>query len=900
MPFIVFLNDESCMTFRYSPLSYLILSALIAQNTLAQTQSDIVELEEIEVVAEVHSHNNNPQQLSEAEIQRTPKTNGTINGLLRKNGAVHYSNHQNQSTQGGEIAPELVSFHGEPYYNNLFLIDGLSNNDIINPGYSNGGFNSVEKSFEQGANLYLAPSAPESFQVDSSLLRKVSVYDSNIPAKYSQFTGGVVDAELKEADTQKASGRISYRTTRDRWTYFHFNPEEAEQIAYNDALNNIQPEFTKHIYNLTANQPLSERTALLFAYNRTQSFIPENHWLLGQRVEEKRLAETYLLKATHNATDNHKLNASLLYSPHKNVYFADNVKNGRYTTSGGGYRATLVSDLFVDDFGEIKTSLDFSAQRNQVKYDTADPRYVWIGNMPQTALDWCSGVLSKNGYAYCSFAREGGLGELESETKTWTLKQDYELLPIESRFGTHQIDFGWAASFAKARSMRPRDAHFYYNTDLRAGISRAMWESGNIIVPSDCSHCIPNEQFQTMWIRYPQYQGKAQVNNYTLYADDEWTFGKWTLQPGLNLSYDSYLKNLNLAPRFMFNWALLDEQKLTLSGGLNRYYAGNILANALRADIPSDELYYRRDASGAFSLLDYHRWVRYDNVRHLKTPYSDELNLGFSTQLFNQLFSAKYVYRHGQQQFVSYKDGSVVTLPNGKSVQATVMDNSGENRSNSVTFVLRNVEPMRVGLLSLGYQFGLNIQKAKSNSLTGYLNANEVGESSVSDDSQTRGRYYIYNEQSYDDFYAMKDVLPSLNFNARWNAFLEINTDLPKYRFKWTHYLNYRPGYTGYGFKQGVCGETIFSQGCRAEGDKVSIFQTTKHKKALTLDWSFLYEIPLPKGTNLALNLDVINVFNAKVATSGSNTKLLATSSSGENTSYQLGRQYWFGVAYNW
>lgn len=891
------------MKFRYSTLTAFILSALFGQNAAAQNaneSNEIAELEEIKVIAEVHSHNNKPQQLSESEIKRMPSGNGTINNLLRKNGAVHYSTNANQSTQGGEIEPELVSFHGEPYYNNLFLIDGFSNNDIINPGYSNGGFNSVEKSFEQGANLYIAPSSPESFHIDSSLLRKVSVYDSNVPAKYSNFTGGVVDAELKEADTQKASGRISYRTTRDRWTYFHFNSEESEQIAYNDALSNIQPEFKKHIYNLTTNQPLSDRTALLFSYNRTQSFIPENHWLLGQRVEEKRLAETYLLKATHNLADNHKINASLIYSPHKNTYFADNVKNGRYTTSGGGYRAALVSEFFVDDFGQIKTSLDYASQRNRVKYDTQDPRYVWIGNMRNTALDWCSGTLSRDAQTICSFSREGGLGSLESETKTWTLKQDYELLPIENRLGSHQIDFGWSASFAKAHSMRPSEANFYYNTDQRAGISRSMWESGTVNVPSDCTHCIPNEQFQTMRIRYPQYSGKAQVNNYSFYIDDEWQWGKWTLHPGVNLSYDSYLKNLNIAPRFMFNWAVLDDEKFTLSGGLNRYYAGNILANALRANIPSDELYYRTTASGEFSLLDYNRWVRYDNVRQLKTPYSDELNLGFSTQLFNQLLSAKYVYRHGQRQFNSYKDGSVVQLPNGRNVQATVMDNSGENRSNSVTFVLRNVAPMKLGEFELGYQFGLNIQKAKSNSLTGYLNASDVGESSVTDDSQTRGRYYIYNEQSYDDFNAMKDVLPPLNFNARWNAFLEINTDLPKYRLKWSHYLNYRPGYTAYGFKQGICGETILSQGCRADGDKASIFNTTKHKKAFTLDWRFLYEIPMFKNTSLELNLDVLNVFNAKVATSSSNSKLLATNSSGENSSYQLGRQYWFGVAYNW
>lgn len=899
------------MRFNYSPISRFVLTALASYPTLMlanETDSiDTVEvLDTIEVVAEVHSHNNKPQQMNEKEIKRTPKGNGTINSLLRKNGAIHYSNSSNNSTKGGEIEPELVSFHGEPYYNNLFLIDGFSNNDLINPGYSNGGYNSVEHSFESGANLYLAPGAPESFQIDSSLLHKISIYDSNIPAKYTNFTGGVVDAELKDASTEKASGRISYRTTRDRWTYFHFNQNESQQVIYNDALNNIQPEFRKHIYNVTANQPLSDNTALLFSYNRTQSYIPENHWLLGQRVEEKRLAETYMLKATHNASDNHRVNASFIYSPHKNTYFADNVKDGRYTTSGGGYRAALSSELFVDNFGQIKTSLDYALQRNQIKYDTNNPRYVWVGNIPNTALSWCSGSLTDNdGNAYCSFSREGGLGELNTSTRTWTLKQDYEMLPLETRLGTHQFDFGWSASLASARSERPQDARFFYNTAwFKNGTQQSIrqeWIDRTINIASNCFDCIPNEQFQTILIRYPQYSAKAQVNNYTFYIDDEWQWGSFELHPGLNLTYDSFLKNFNAAPRFMFNWDVVGEKKFTLSGGVNRYYSGNILANALRSTIPSDEQYSRLAGDVQYELADYNRWIRYNNVRNLKTPYSDELNAGFSTQFWNQLLSAKYVHRHGHRQFISYSDpNDTITLPNGRIVKATVMDNSGKNRSNSLTFVLRNMQPMKAGPFEFGYQFGLNIQKTKSNTLTGYLNASDTSESSVVDDSQTRGAYYIYNEQNYDDFSELRDVLPSLNFNARWNAFLEINTDLPQYNFKWTHYLNYRPGYTSHGFKQGVCGSTIVSTGCRADGDKASIYQSVQHKKAFTVDWSFLYEIPMFKGTTLELNLDVLNVFNSRVATSNTNSKLLSTNSNAETTSYQLGRQVWFGAAYNW
>lgn len=887
------------MSFKYSPIACFI-STWFGLSFYSLAMADTAEVAELETVEVIGNHRSELHQtLNEVEIQRLPKGNGTINGLLRKNSAIRFSINNNQSIKAGEITPESVSFYGEPYYNNRILIDGLSNNDIINPGYSNAGFNSIENSFESGANLYLTPSNPEVFQIDNSLVRNIRVYDSNIPAKYNRFTGGVIDSELKEAELEKPSGKISYRTTRDRWTYFHFSDDEVEQIAYNDALNNIQPEFKKHIYNLTVNQPVSNTTALLFSYNRTQSFIPENHWLLGQRLEEQRLAETYLLKATHHISDSHKLNATVLYSPHKNIYYADNVKDGRYATSGGGYRFTLNSERFIDNFALMKTTLDYSYQKNQVKYESDNYRYVWLGNIANTSLNWCSSLLSKNGIPYCSFSREGGLGELNSQTKIWTLKQDYELLPLESNIGKHQMNIGWEVNVAQAGSKRPNEARFYYNTDRRAGISREQWENRSIPVPLDCTECLPNEQFQTMYIRYPKYQGNAQINSYTAYIADEWKSTDWTLHPGINLNYDSFLKNLNAAPRFTFKWSLLGEERLSLLGGLNRYYSTAILAHALRENIPPDELYYRQAGNQAYSLLDYNRWARYENRKSLKTPYSDEANIGFIVRLGTQLLNAKYIYRHGQRQFASYTDShNPILLPNGRAVKATVMDNSGETRSNSVSLVLKQLEPIKIGLLEIDYQIGLNFQKNKSNSLSGYLNSDEIGENSVTDDIQTRGRYYIYNENRYDNFNEMRGLLPALNFNAPWNAFLELNTDLPQYRFKWTHYINYQPGYIAYRFKQGICGETILSEACLADGDKASLFTQTKYKNAVTVDWSFIRDIPLFKSTTLTLNLDVINVFNAKIATHG-NRKLLATTSK-DNGSYQLGRQYWFNISYHW
>ena len=242
--------------------------------------NDTTELDPIVIEAKMRS---DVQHLNEQDIKRQPTRNGNIVDLLRSNPAVQFSNSSNSSTQAGEISPDTVSFHGEPFYNNAFVLDGFSNNDIMNPGASNSGFNSVEE-FESPTGMYLAPGSPEAFQVDTSLVKQVNVYDSNVPAKYNRFTGGVVDAELKDPDTQAASGSVSFRTSRDNWTQLHYTPEQSEKYGEIDATDAVQPEFVKQSYNLSLNQPLGDNAALLFSYNRTQSRIPENHTILGQRV----------------------------------------------------------------------------------------------------------------------------------------------------------------------------------------------------------------------------------------------------------------------------------------------------------------------------------------------------------------------------------------------------------------------------------------------------------------------------------------------------------------------------------------------------------------------------------------------------------------------------------------
>ena len=189
-----------------------------ATNEASSEQSDQASqnLQNITVGAAPFAQKMGTQRITSRQIATRPHTNGTITDLLHDNPNVQFSNISGTSESAGEIAPENVSFHGEKFYNNNWQIDGMSNTDNSNPGAGAGYQNSNDSDMDGLPN-----GGAQSFWVNADIIDSVDVYDSNISAKYGQFTGGVVDAKLKDPSSKKASGSVSFRTSRSSWTRYH-------------------------------------------------------------------------------------------------------------------------------------------------------------------------------------------------------------------------------------------------------------------------------------------------------------------------------------------------------------------------------------------------------------------------------------------------------------------------------------------------------------------------------------------------------------------------------------------------------------------------------------------------------------------------------------------------------
>lgn len=788
------------------------------------------------------------QILTEEQIKKIPTRNGSVTELLKTNPNVQFANSADNSNTPGEISPENVSFHGEKFYQNNYMIDGLSNNNTINPGANGGELTSNPDGYSP---TDLPAGGAQSFWINSELVEQLEVFDSNVSAKYGDFSGGVVDSKLKDPKLDRPSGKISYRTTRASWTSYHVDENISED--YDTATNlYYQPKFTKNFYSVTVNQPLSDKAGFIFAYNRQESTIPYYHAYLDQWTDQKRIAETYLLKGTYLADNGDIFRLISMYAPHESKYYKKNVKDGAFTNTGGGYRFNMEWE-HIADWGDVNTLLGYQYERNKIDHESNSFKN-WIyhsasNNFTSEALDW---------QTTDNTSQIGGYGTFSTKKTTTTLKQDYAMNPIHFYGLNHQFDLGWQVDFYSAEYRRYSDV--YTGTATRN--TSVMCQSGD-------KWCIDGEQYMKNRTVYPSRTVEGNYTNYAVYLQDSMTFGQLEVTPGMRLSYDDYLGNLNVAPRFGTSYDVFGDRRTRLFGGANRYYAQNMLAYKLRQGISSYYTQTRSSASSDWTNSSL-KTATYDyDVSDLKTPFSDELSLGLSQRVWDTVWTAKWVHRKGRDQFgrTNYTDDS------GKKYY--VLNNDASTQGNTVSLTVEPISPYHFAWADIGWSLGASISDNKSSSQAYY------------DLSNTDSDKVIFDGKLME-----KGDMDALNYNTPWRVFLNVDTQFPYIRLTWDQMLAYTSGYKSYTTSTVACPDG--NSACGDYDGNATLYKEKQFKDYISYDWRFSYSQPIYKEQTLDITLDVLNVFDNIIETSSSGTLSSST------ITYKTGRQFWLGIAYNW
>ncbi len=781
-------------------------------------------------------------------IQAFPGANGDITTLLQMHPSVQFSSSQQKSTTPGEIDPADISINGAKFYQNNFMIDGLSINNDLDPG---------AHGYSQTRQFDAAPSRSHGIALDADLLQEVKVYDSNVPAEYGGFNGGVVDA-ITRRPSQALHGKLSYSMSRSAWTKYHIS--EHEQEGFDTASNEqYQPEFEKTTLRGMLEGHLTENFGAILSFSQKRSTIPLNLYTGGytspdhdSSKDQTRKLDNYMLKTYWDVNDRLMLKASFIKSPQENTYFRENYKNADFTNSSGGWQGSFkaVWDGDLARWSQTLALKDLNSSRQSEANDTITWYYSDVKNWgrPETNN-------SRSG--------EGSFGNLDQTQRS-----------IDYKLKTEWQGFNWAGT------------EHNMSSGLELTRNQAIWERDSMATSAamnkrdNIATCTNNDSLcsigqllngktrQWAGTRMEYGAGKLELteHKYALYITDNIQFGKLGLRPGLRLEGDDYMEKKNLAPRFAGDYDVFSDRSTVLVFGANRYYGRNIFKYRLNEGRQGfNTMFTRTTQDGDWRATQVKNTNKFSD---LKVPYDDEWTLGLDQRWLNTDFRLKYVHRDGKDKVVRASSRVQGLGPEAgfENIYYTYT-NMGSSESDNITLSITPLQDFQwLGTrTSLQMAFDWSQSKDAYGTYDSGINADQYDDADVFYD----GKRIAYSE------------LPASDFSRPWTARLTTITEIPQWSLTVSNFLRYRGAY-----------DQLIDTGdiTSVNGSDLAVYDIAKVKAAPSWDMRVSWDIPTGQEQALFVAVDVTNVTDQ--------VNEIVSSSSTARTSYEIGRQYWLEVGY--
>ncbi len=781
-------------------------------------------------------------------VQNFPGANGDITKLLQMHPAVQFSGSQQSSNNPGEIDPADISINGAKFWQNNFMIDGISINNDLDPG---------AHGYGEARQFDAAPSRSYGIALDADLLEEVKVYDSNVPAEYGGFNGGVIDS-ITRRPTQDFHGKISYGISRSEWTRYHIT--SGDQDSFDNASNEqYTPEFEKTTLRGTLEGHLNEDFGAIFSFSQRRSTMPMNLYKDGyvspnndSQEDQTRQLDNYMLKTYWTVNDRLSLDFTLLSAPQENRLFRENYLNSGFTNINGGKQGAIKATWEGDSARWTHTLAynDLYSSRTGNASDTIAWYY-------SEAKNW--GKLENAN----SRSGEGSFGNLDQTQKTmdYDLKVDWLAFPFAGAM--HSVTTGL--------ELRRTDAT-WERESTGQGVSGFKRDTVATCANNDpwcsVSPLFDGNTRQWAYQRTEYGAGKLEVNEtaWAVFAQDAMQIDKLGLRPGVRFEGDDYMDKKTVSPRFAGDYDFFGDRSTVLVFGANRYYGRNLFKYRLNDGRQAFNTFYSRTTqTGEWKGSTNKISTRFAG---LDIPYDDEWTVGLDQRWLNTDFSLKYVHRDGHDKIVKANRRVLAQDPlDGYESLYTQYTNEGSSKSDNVSLTVTPLEPIRF--------------------LNSYTSLQLVLDWSHSEDAYGTYESSISLEElnDADVIYDGKRVnfteLPPNDYNRPWTVRLSTITEIPEWNLTVSNFFRLRGAY-----------EQIIDTGRTEEvdGESLDVYDTARVDGAPTWDMRVKWEIPTAKDQALFVAVDVTNVTDEvnEIVSSGSTAK----------TTYEIGRQYWLEVGY--
>jgi len=496
-----------------------------------------------------------------------------------------------------DLRPSDISISGGQIYDNSIRIDGVAVDNVMDVTETNP-FNFNEVAGASAQTIFLDP----------SLLDTLEVRDSNISARFGEFSGGVVDATLRDPD-EEFGASLRFGFENDDLT--EYEVDDADLAAADPP-----PTFTRWRLHGTVDAPVNDRFGLLFGFGRSQAEVDYalSEGYGGAFRGLRSTSDNFLVKGIYDFDNGMTLTSSLVYSPYESEAANPNGVDNLIVTKGGGltFKAELDGRT-----GELDWLVRGSYVDADMSRDAPPFNFSWSSEAP--SIDFCT---NRN----CT---QGGFGDLEQYQRDYTLEAEASHPLLGGRF-----DFGGEIGLVDAFKARNEEGRAY---------SRGSFDPNTVCADASDPACIDGEIALPQYIAYMPYEANVEILQAAIWAEQSQSFGPVDLRAGVRVSTDDYLENTNVAPRVSAVWNFNDTWQL--SAGANRYYARNFVGYAIREQYPDFFLFNREPTIAGTDLIyseadwSLTRSTVLTGYRDagLATPYSDELTAALTFPAFEEL-----------------------------------------------------------------------------------------------------------------------------------------------------------------------------------------------------------------------------------------------------------------------
>ena len=778
---------------------------------------------------------------SKENLQKTPNSSKNITDFLKVNPNVQFSQAQLSAGSQGEIKPSEISINGAQTFQNNFIVNGVSNNLLINP---------TDSTINQ-YNTFGTGS--QAMAVNTDLLCELEVLDSNVSAEYGQFTGGVINAKTCAPQTEigKIHGTVTYDYTESDWARFNaVSPLEEE--LFEEPTEAYQKEYTKQGLSANIYGKLSEKWGLNSYASQRQSIIPvmsgfESPKKVDQERNNTNLGSTFF----YNPSETTKAKFGFDYGLLDSFGYSEGRRNSSST----------IETETITLFSELEHRAGPTTLTHRLNFQNSDSsresenNHGFIWHYAEGSKDWTDSKTVAEGAI---------LGNLKQNQTA--LNYDLKAVFDNFKLGTteHKVTAGAGYTHAEVGWKRASDV---YLSNATANNLKNL--ANNTCLADDplCDDTPTIQGWTGQYIAartiYKAGQFAALQDRFNVFIEDsiQWN-NQFTTRLGVRADYDSLSSNFNIAPRSSVSYKPFANDKLQFLAGWNRYYGQQTLGTELNDAIGT--LQHKATRTNPQSEWEIAKSATSSGTRRsdLDTPFSDETVFGINTQIQNWDLSLKWVNRNFQDEISRTR----TDIPKDGFKYSYEYSNDGHGEADIYSLTLKNREALKFAGTQHQFAFGFDysdVFRSYTDFESAYKPADQ--EELISYD----GKIMYWSDR------------PAQNFNQPWTARVNWDIAFDHAPVKISNFFSYKDSYSD------MITVTNKADKFEYEGNLLDTYIASEIKPKFTWDMRTTYDWKISKDLNAIFGLTINNVTNR---TNTYTTK--STIASKPRVMTEIGRQF--------